>query len=126
MQHNKNLCIILVTVSMLLVAHATIFKGTHENVDFNSNPLGASIYVNGMPRGTTPLSLKLESKETYTIEFRKEEYTTKVFAITNHIGEGWIVLDILAGLLPVLVDISTGAWYELDQKNVNAILEKQQ
>jgi hypothetical protein len=33
---------------------------------------------------------------------------------------------VLAGLVGVIVDAATGAWYSLDQKNVNAVLEKQQ
>lgn len=41
-------------------------------------------------------------------------------------GAGWIVLDVLAGLVPIIVDAATGAWYGLDQDNVNAVLEKQQ
>jgi len=72
------------------------------------------------------LALKLESKKTYTIEFKKEGYETKSYNITNHVGAGWIILDVLAGLVGVIVDAATGAWYSLDQKNVNAILENQQ
>jgi len=105
---------------------ATLFKGSSSKVDFNSDPKGAKVYVNGNYRGETPIRLKLESKRTYEIEFRKEEYKSKIFNITNHVGAGWIVLDILAGLVPVIIDAATGAWYELDQKNINAILEKQQ
>ena len=76
--------------------------------------------------GETPFALKLESKKTYTIEFKKEGFETKIYNITNHVGAGWIVLDVLAGLVGVIVDAATGAWYSLDQKNVNAVLRKQQ
>ena len=105
---------------------ATLFKGNSSKVDFNSNPQGAQVYVNGNPMGETPIRVKLESKGNYAIEFRKEGFKTKTFNITNHVGAGWIILDIITGLLPVIVDAATGSWYELDQKNVNAILEKQQ
>jgi len=37
-----------------------------------------------------------------------------------------VVFDIILGVAPVLVDAITGAWFELDQDSVNAILEKQQ
>jgi hypothetical protein len=30
------------------------------------------------------------------------------------------------GLVPVVIDAATGAWYSLDQKNIDAVLEKQQ
>jgi len=117
---------IVVLVVYLLGGCATIFKGSHNNVDFASDPAGAKVYVNGVPRGTTPINLKLESNKTYTIEFKKEGYETKTYTITNHVGVGWIVLDVIFGLIPVIVDAATGAWYELDQDAVNAILEKQQ
>jgi hypothetical protein len=42
------------------------------------------------------------------------------------VGAGWVVLDVLAGLVGIIVDAATGAWYELDQDAVNAILEEQQ
>jgi len=115
-----------VALFLLTSSCATLFKGTSSRVDFSSDPQGAKIYVNGNYMGDTPIRLKLESKRTYNIEFRKEGYQTKTFNITNHVGAGWIVLDILAGLVPVIIDAATGAWYELDQKTVNAILEKQQ
>ncbi len=121
------LSIFLVASLFLLTSScATLFKGNTSKIDFSSNPQGAQIYVNGNYMGDTPIRLKLESKQTYNIEFRKEGYKTKTFNITNHVGAGWIVLDVLFGLVPVIVDAATGSWYDLDQKNVNAILEKQQ
>ena len=35
------------------------------------------------------------------------------------------VIFVLAGLVGVIVDAATGAWYSLDEKNVNAVLETQ-
>ena len=105
---------------------AAIFKGTRQQVDFNSNPMAAQVYVNGNLVGKTPTTVELECKKTYTVEFRKEGYEHKAYTITNHIGAGWIILDVLFGLIPVVVDATTGAWYSLDQDAVNASLEKQQ
>jgi len=118
--------IILIAFLFLLTSScATIFKGNSSKIDISSNPQGSQIFVNGNYMGDTPIRLKLESKLTYNIEFRKEGYKTKTFNITNHVGVGWIVLDVIFGLVPVIVDAATGSWYELDQKNVNALLEKQ-
>ncbi len=116
----------LLAITLFLFSCATLFKGTSENVDFSSDPSGAKVYVNGNLVGTAPVRLKLESKKTYSIEFKKEEYETQTFTITNSIGAGWIILDVLAGLVPVIVDVATGAWYSLDQTNINAILKTQQ
>ena len=46
--------------------------------------------------------------------------------IQNKIGWGWVVLDVITGVVPVLIDALTGAWYDFDQRYVNAILERQQ
>lgn len=114
---------------VLLVLHlcgcATIFKGTSEEVQFNSDPQRAEVYVDGVKMGQTPLTLKLESKKTYVIELRAEGFEPQTQTITNSVGAGWIVLDILAGLIPVIIDAATGAWYHLSTKNVNMVLRKQ-
>lgn len=117
---------VLFSFALLYFNCATIFKGTSEEVRFSTEPGKAEVWVNGQRMGETPLTLKLESKKTYTIEFRKEGFKPVTRTITNRVGAGWIILDILGGLLPIIVDAATGAWYSLDQKNVDAILEKQQ
>jgi len=120
----KILCVALICI--YLSSCALIFKGTKEEVTFGSDPQRAEVYVNGIKMGETPLALKLVTKDTYVIEFKLEGYKSKTVQINNKVGAGWIVLDILAGLVPIVIDAATGAWYSLDQKNVNAVLEKQQ
>ena len=117
------LCVVL---CFLFSSCATLFKGTTEEVSMRSDPARARIIVNGQDMGETPLSLKLEVKKSYDIVFQKEGFKSKTVHIANHIGAGWIVLDVLAGLVPVVIDAATGAWYSLDQKNVDVILDKQQ
>jgi len=116
----------LILIFFYLASCATLFKGTTEEVSFKTSQDPAEIWINGQMMGQTPMSLKLESKKTYTIEFKKEGYKPVTKTITNHVGAGWVILDVLTGLIPVVVDAATGAWYSLDQENVNAILEKQQ
>jgi hypothetical protein len=118
--------LIMLVAIVNFAACATLFKGTSQEVNFNSNPQKARVIVNGVDMGETPLVLKLESKKTYAIEFRVEGYKPKTYTISNHIGPGWVILDVFAGLLGVIIDAATGAWYSLDQSNVDAILEKQQ
>lgn len=116
----------LAVASLILISCATIFKGSTDDVSFSSEPSGAKVYVNGNLLGTTPVQLELKSKSSYTIEFKKEGYETKTVLLNNSVGAGWIVLDILGGLIPIIIDAATGNWYELDQEHVNAVLEAQQ
>lgn len=120
----KTKILVVVLASLLVMSCATLFKGNSSELDCSSEPRGAMVYVNGNYMGDTPIQLKLESKKNYSIEFRKDGYQTKTVNVTNHVGVGWIILDVLAGLVPVIVDAATGSWYHLDQKNINVMLEK--
>lgn len=55
-----------------------------------------------------------------------EGHKTITRIVSNHIGTGWVILDVICGLIPIIVDGITGAWYYLDTDNINAVLEKQQ
>ena len=118
--------LVLMTFVLMLSNCATIFKGEYRDISINSEPDDAQVYVNGEFQGRTPLKLELRPDQSYTIEFRRAGYKIQVKQIHNNIGVGWIVLDVLMGVVPVLVDALTGAWYEFDQKYVNALLERQQ
>lgn len=105
---------------------ATIFKGANAKVDMRSSPVQAEVYVNGVRMGRTPLQLNLAVKKSYAIEFRAEGYQPRVYHINNRVGAGWVILDVLLGLVPVIVDAATGSWYQLDQRNIDAVLVAQQ
>jgi len=76
-------------------------------------------------RFKTPVELELKSDETYSIEFKKEGYETRTVILHSSVGAGWVILDILGGLIPVIIDAATGNWYGLDKDHINAVLEKE-
>ena len=117
--------LILSMVAGALGGCATILKGTSQDMFLVSEPSHAEVYINGHLRGSTPLELELECDKTYVIEFRMDGYETQTFNISNSVGAGWVILDVVCGLVPVIVDAVTGAWYTLDQDNINAVLERQ-
>ncbi len=124
--YKRILSIVLIVALLPVVAGcATLFKGRNEKVAFNSNPVGADVYVNGVKMGTTPIELKLDARNSYTIEFRKEGFQSVTRQIQSGTAAGYVILDILGGLVPVIIDAATGAWSTLDTDNVNAALEKQ-
>jgi len=116
---------LMILTLVMSLGCATLFKGSTEKVSFASDPHGAKLYVNGQLMGNTPIELRLKSNQTYTLEFRKDGYESKSILLNNSIGAGWIVLDVLGGFYPVIIDMATGSWMQLDQTNVNAALEKQ-
>lgn len=115
-----------IITAILLASCATIFHGSTDTVSFSSDPSASKVYVNGNLLGTTPVQLQLKSKNSYTLEFKKEGFETKTIVLNNSVGAGWIVLDVVFGLVPIIVDAATGNWYGLDQDHVNAVLEQQQ
>ena len=110
--------LVMICVGISLSSCATLFKGTVEDVNFGSNPGGAEVWVDGRFMGRTPLNFKLSSNKSYVIEF-KYAGQIKSVNLTAQVGAGWVILDILAGLIPVIIDAATGAWYSFDENNVN-------
>lgn len=125
MKKTITLTIVLTFLFMIMSGCATLFRGDSTNVRFNSEPLDARVYVNGDYHGQTPLKLRLKSSNSYTIEFRKQGFDPVVRHISSKVGAGWVILDVLVGMVPVVVDALTGSWYHLDQKNINVILTGQ-
>lgn len=123
---NKAIAVVCVVSFLTMTGCATLFQGTNANVSMESSPVQADVYVNGQLMGRTPLQLKLATKKEYVVEFRAEGYQPRTYHINNRVGAGWIVLDVLGGLIPVIIDAATGAWYKFDQENINAQLIKQQ
>ncbi|MEO2050350.1 PEGA domain-containing protein [Flagellimonas beolgyonensis] len=117
-----------VCVFMLLSFNscATLFGKKSHALAIGSEPRGADVYVNGFKMGTTPVELNLKADKSYTIEYRKEGYQSVTRVVNTKVGAGWIVLDVLGGVIPIIVDAATGNWNKLDQDAVNAVLEKQQ
>lgn len=113
---------LLVLVAFCFTSCATIFSGSNGEVTILSEPAGADIYINGMRYGSTPLVVDLEKGESYQVELRKEGYENGYARITSSVSAGWVVLDVLGGLVPLVVDAVTGAWENLKPEVVNITL----
>src|SRR5207302_8490451 len=91
-----------------------IFGGTRQTIQANSSPPGTTV-TTAPPTATltTPAAVSLERKKDYTLTFTKAGYTPADVQVAHHVRGGTIVLDILFGLVPVIVDAATRAWYSL-------------
>jgi len=103
-----------------------IFNGTRQNVQATSAPAGAK--VSTMPisgESTTPTSLSLQRKQGYLLTFELAGYDKATFEVQNHMQGGILALDILfTGLLGVVIDAATGAWYKLAPETATVALTK--
>src|SRR5262245_49026873 len=99
----------------LLSGCGVILNGTRQDVMANSTPEAAKVTTApGTGEFQTPIALKLERKRSYSIRFERDGYTPATVEIRNKLQPGILVLDIVFGLVPVIVDAATGAWYKLD------------
>ena len=111
---------------LAISACGTLFNGGPANVAFNSNPSGATILIDGAERGTTPATLALAKNRSYNVTFRLPGHQDATTEITRKMAGGYLILDILGGLVPVIVDAATGGWYVLGTNNVSMNLTQQQ
>ena len=86
----------------------------------NSNPNGAEVFVNGNRVGTTPMSIDLSKSQSQQVVFRLSGRGDVTCILNRKVGAGWVVLDVLAGLVPVIIDAGTGSWYSFDKNACNA------
>lgn len=103
-----------------------ILHGTRQTIQLNSAPSGAKVSISPTNEEyTTPASISLERKNNYVLTFSKEGYTPAKFNIQKKLSGGILVLDILfTGLLGVIVDAATGAWYNLSPEVATVSLER--
>jgi len=122
----KAITVLLCCVLMLsFIGCATLFKQKNRTVDFDSDPQGAAIYINGNRMGRTPMPMNLSNLKAVTVTFKKDGYEDKTYIINTKVGGGWVVLDCLGGFIPVIIDAVTENWYNLDTDAVKVMLDVQ-
>jgi len=118
------LFIFLIATTFLLSNCATLFGPKSHSISANSNPIGAEVIVDGVSMGVTPVKLELDPQKSYTIEYRKNGYRPITKVVKGKVGTKWIILDVLGGFIPAVVDAVTGKWYEFEDEIINTNLEK--
>lgn len=108
--------------AVLLAGCATLFNDTSPPVSIESDPAGADVYVDGSLMGRTPVVIELSTDRSHRVVFRKEGYADRTYLLQTHTGALWVVLDVLGGLIPVIIDAATGSWQELNTEHVNVVL----
>jgi len=121
----RKIVILIVLVSFISLSFtscAALFNSGGGRVSFMSNPSSAEVIVDGQSLGRTPVTLQLDRKQTHQVTIKKDG-KVRNYILNTKIGAGWIVLDVLAGFVPIVVDAATGSWYSLTPKSVNAQLQ---
>ncbi|PWS27515.1 hypothetical protein DHW03_07895 [Pedobacter yonginense] len=113
---------VAVSATLLLSSCATIFTGTSQTVQINSNPPAATIEVDGVKTGVTPMAVSLKKGFSgQTISLKLDGYETKTFQPKTAFNA--------VGIVNVLfwpgfaIDAATGAMMKYDPKVYEFTLE---
>lgn len=106
----------------MLAGCETLFLPATQRVSVDSNPVEATVTINGANHGLTPITVELDNKRRHTITIQKEGFKTVSCVLHAKVKGSIVVLDVLGGLFPVLIDAATGGWKQLDKTYCNADL----
>jgi hypothetical protein len=100
-----------VLVSTVLVTGcASVLGSKQADFDFNASPGPAQVMVDGSPMGDTPLKVKLSNTKAHTITFKKDGFKDTSCQLDKGTGAGWVILDVVTGLVPIIIDAATNNW----------------
>lgn len=116
--------LLVVSACIAVSACGAIFNSGPARVNFTSTPDTSEVWIDGVRRGTTPIFLELEKKKDHVVTFRKAGYQDMINPLPRAIKGVYVVFDVLGGLLPVVVDAATGAWYVLSTDHVHGALQR--
>ena len=120
---SRPIVLMLVAAAAAMAGCATLFGKHTKDLSLNSNPAGAEVYVNGNRVGVTPLTYQVPNNKAVNVTFKLDGHKDMTCNLTTSTGGGWVVLDILGGLVPVIIDAATGDWSQLTSNACNVTLD---
>jgi predicted small secreted protein len=119
--------VVAVVSSTLLAGCGTMLHGSRQDIAVQSSVAGATVQTSPASMSVNaPGTLSLERKNNYVLTFSAPGYAPATVNVTNSIGVGTVIADVLlTGLVGVVVDGMTGSWYGLNPETASATLVKQ-
>lgn len=113
-----------VLLLLFLTSCGTIIHGTTEQVGVTSSPSGATVEIDKIKIGETPLVQELSRKDTHSLKISMNGYESYEMII-NRTVSGWVWGNIVfGGLIGLVVDAATGGMYKLSPNEINAQLSE--
>lgn len=108
--------------TMMLSSCATILDGRKNTIQVKAgSPVAAKVYLDGDFVGETPFKIRIEKRkiqEGSLIEIKKDGFETMQYEVVRFPHVGYVVLDIITGVVPLIVDITNGNIYRPDTRNI--------
>jgi hypothetical protein len=109
-------------VALLTTGCATIIHGTRQDVGISSTPTGASVTIDNLQSGTTPVFSKLRRKENHVVRIALSGYQPMDLTLTSSVS-GWVWGNVaIGGLIGLAVDAISGGMYKLSPEELSATL----
>lgn len=114
--------VLFVTIMLFMTSCATLFTGTKDRITFNTNPSGATIYIDGVEQCKTPCTMKVKRSIGDTdVEFKLDGYETRLITLSKEFNVVSVIN--LGNLLGWGIDALSGAVMKYDRKTYDITLE---
>lgn len=114
---------VLATAS--ICACGTIMHGSRQDLGISSSPTAASVTIDNLEQGTTPIVAKLSRKDNHIIKIQMAGYQPFEATVTRKVS-GWVWGNIVfGGLIGLAVDAISGGLYVLSPEQVSGQLARQ-
>lgn len=121
----KNLYLIVACLSLAMLSScATLFTGTKDTIYFNTQPEGATVYIDGVEVcKSTPCSVRVSrSLGDKNVQFKLDGYKARVITLDKEFNAVSILN--FFGLIGWGVDAATGSIMKYGQKGYDIELDK--
>jgi hypothetical protein len=102
---------------------AAVLGTKQKDFDLQSSPEGADVFLDGNRVATTPAKVKLSNQAQHTFVFKKEGYKDASCTLARGTGAGWVIFDVITGLVPIIIDAATSSWSQTKGSNCTGSLQ---
>jgi hypothetical protein len=114
--------ILLFSICMGFSSCATILGGKRNTLNIQSGqPDSAMVFLDGIYLGQAPFKIhisKYKLQHRSMIEIKKEGYETFYYEVLRSPHIGYVVADILTGVIPLIVDVADGNIYRPNTRKI--------
>lgn len=104
----------------LLTSCATIMHGSRQSIGITSNPSNASVWIDSMYLGNTPIIVELARNNNHSLKIELEGFQPYEAIFTRQLS-GWIFGNIIfGGIIGIAVDAVSGAIFRLTPEQIQA------
>ena len=126
MVSKKFICVITAVGFIAAIAGcATIMQGTTQSVGISSTPTNATVTINNVEKGKTPIVVDLKRKDHHIVKIEMSGYLPYEATFTRS-ASGWVFGNIVfGGLIGLAVDAISGGVFKFTPIEITAVLQKQ-